>query len=66
MSVVIAQKLIYNFVYTKLIYNFLYIMDVPGGSADKESTCKSGGPGSVPGLGRSPGEWTATHSHILD
>ena len=45
MSVVIAQKLIYNFVYTKLIYNFLYIMDVPGGSADKESTCNAEDPG---------------------
>ena len=56
MSVVIAQKLIYNFVYTKLIYNFLYIMDVPGGSADKESTCNAEDPGGIPGLGRSPEE----------
>ncbi|CAM9651379.1 unnamed protein product [Rangifer tarandus platyrhynchus] len=28
----------------------------PGGSAGKESTCKAGDLGSVPGLGRSPGE----------
>ena len=28
----------------------------PGGSAGKESTCNVGDPGSVPGLGRSPGE----------
>ena len=28
----------------------------PGGSADKESTCKAGNLGSIPGLGRSPGE----------
>ena len=28
----------------------------PGGSADKESTCKVGVLGSIPGLGRSPGE----------
>ena len=28
----------------------------PGGSDGKESTCNAGDPGSVPGLGRSPGE----------
>ena len=28
----------------------------PEGSAGKESACKAGDPGSVPGLGRSPGE----------
>ena len=28
----------------------------PGGSAGKESTCNPGDPGSIPGLGRSPGE----------
>ena len=27
-----------------------------GGSDSKESTCNPGDPGSVPGLGRSPGE----------
>ena len=27
-----------------------------GGSAGKESTCNAGDPGSIPGLGRSPGE----------
>ena len=30
--------------------------DFPGGSDGKESTCNVGDPGSVPGLGRSPGE----------
>ena len=30
-------------------------MGFPGGSVCKESTCNSGNPGSVPGLGRSPG-----------
>jgi len=29
----------------------------PGGSADEESACNVGNLGSVPGLGRSPGEW---------
>ena len=28
----------------------------PGGSDGKESTCNAGGRGSIPGLGRSPGE----------
>ena len=36
----------------------------PGGSAGKESTCNAGELGSIPGLGRSPGEGTATHSSI--
>ena len=29
---------------------------VPGGSDNKESACDAGDPGSIPGLGRSPGE----------
>ena len=28
----------------------------PGGSDGKESACSAGGPGLIPGLGRSPGE----------
>ena len=31
-------------------------MGLPGGSADKESNCNVGDLGSIPGLGRSPGE----------
>ena len=31
-------------------------MGFPGGSDGKESTCNVGDPGSIPGLGRSPGE----------
>ena len=30
--------------------------EFPGGSAGKESACNAGDLGSVPGLGRSPGE----------
>ena len=29
----------------------------PGASDGKESTCNAGDPGSIPGSGRSPGEW---------
>ena len=32
----------------------------PGGSDGKESTCDVGGLGSIPGLGRSPGEGNGT------
>ena len=31
-------------------------MGVPGGSDGKESACNAGNLGSIPGLGRSPGE----------
>ena len=32
------------------------LLGFPGGSADKESACSAGDLGSIPGLGRSPGE----------
>ena len=32
------------------------IMGFPGGSDGKESACNAGNQGSIPGLGRSPGE----------
>jgi len=32
------------------------LLGFPGGSADKESACNEGDLGSIPGLGRSPGE----------
>ena len=31
-------------------------MGFPGGSEDKASACNAGDPGSIPGLGRCPGE----------
>ena len=34
----------------------LYVMCFPGGSDSKEATCSAGDPGSIPGLGGSPGE----------
>ena len=37
----------------------------PGGSDSEESACNVGDLGSIPGLGRSPGEGTTTHSSIL-
>ena len=35
------------------------------GSAGKESACNAGDLGSIPGLGRSPGEGKGTHSSNL-
>ena len=43
----------------------LAILGFPCGSAGKESACNAGDLGSIPGLGRSPGEGKATHSSIL-
>ena len=42
-----------------------FILIFPGGSDDKQSACHAGDLGSIPGLGRSPGEGTATHCSIL-
>ena len=33
-----------------------FTLGFPGSSAGKESACNAGGPGSIPGLGRAPGE----------
>ena len=40
-------------------------MGYAGSLAHKESACNTGDPGSIPGLGRSPGEGMAIHSSIL-
>ena len=40
-------------------------MDFPSGADGKESACNARDPGSIPGLGRSPGEGMATHSSML-
>ena len=38
-------------------YSIIVISHIfPGGSDGKESACNAGDPGSIPGLGRSPGE----------
>ena len=38
---------------------------LPGGSDGKESVCNAGDPGSIPGMGRSPGARNGIHSNIL-
>ena len=42
-----------------------YEFGFPGSSAGKESACNAGDPGSIPRLGRSPGEGNSYHSSIL-
>ena len=41
-----------------LLFNILsrFVMSFPDSSVGKEFTCNVGNPGSIPGLGRSPGE----------
>ena len=34
----------------------IHMYEAPGGSDGKESACNAGEPGSIPGLGRFPGE----------
>ena len=42
----------------KFYFDLYFFWSFPGSSADKESICNSGDPGSIPGLGRSDGEGT--------
>ena len=53
-----------------MIFNIWYLcMGFPGGSAGKESACNAEDLGSIPGLGRSPGEGKGyplgKNTHIL-
>ena len=41
------------------------ILGFPGDSDGKEYACNAGDPGSIPGLGRSPGEGNGYHSSIF-
>ena len=40
-------------------------MGFPGGSGSKVSACNTGDPGSIPGLGRYPGEGNGNPLHIV-
>ena len=46
-----------NKLLTYLITIYSEKWDFPGSSAGKESPSNAGDPGSIPGSGRSPGEW---------
>ena len=43
--------------YNNFCLQKLFILILFGSSADKESTCNAGDPGSIPGLQSSLGEW---------
>ena len=47
---------IYYFFFICILY-IKYYLGFPGGSDSKESAHNAGDPGSIPGLGRSPGEY---------
>ena len=51
--------ILHNWVWTYITCN----RGFPCGSAGKESTCSAGDLGSIPGLGRSPGEWKGYPIH---
>ena len=42
--------------YIFFVYYIVHQLDFPGGSDGKEYACNAGDLGSIPGLGRSPGE----------
>ena len=46
----------YKKLFISLIVASFFLMDFPCSSAGKESACNVGDLGSIPGLGRSPGE----------
>ena len=46
-------------------FRLTHLLGFPGGSVGKESAYNVGDLGSVPGLGRSPGEGNSSHSSIL-
>ena len=50
------SEAIHYFELSYSVHALLYMGLVPGGLVGKESTCNAGEPGSIPGLGRSPGE----------
>ena len=54
-----GQRDLADYILQKVRYNWAtntFTLGFPGSSAGKESVCNAGGPGSIPGLGRGPGE----------
>ena len=64
-TMLILRSLICLFYIVSLVFRSIISLPVgfPDGWDGKESACKAGAPGSIPGLGRFPGEWN-THSSI--
>ena len=53
-NMVCTYNVYYTYMYNSFVY--IYIWGFPGGSDGKASACNAGDQGSIPGLGRSPGE----------
>ena len=53
-NMVCMYNVYYTYMYNSFVY--IYIWGFPGGSDGKASACNAGDQGSIPGLGRSPGE----------
>ena len=46
-----------------MLRQYTEVQGFPGSSVSKESACSAGDPGSIPGLGRSPGEGNGNPLH---
>ena len=57
-TIILYRALTFQFTFLNLLIlcNTLYICCFSCSSVDKESVCSAGDSGSIPGLGRSPGE----------
>ena len=55
-TVWIEVKVLWVHTNVKILQTLSFKWDFPGGSEGKASACNVGDPGSLPGLGRSPGE----------
>ena len=53
---IILESLIHLKCLASFDYNYIRLQGFPGGSEDRASACNAGDQGSIPGLGRSPGE----------
>ena len=55
----------FHLLFSSFVFLFASFLDLPCGSAGKESACNEGDLGLIPGLGRSPGEGKGYHFNIL-
>ena len=53
---IILESLIHLKCLASFDYNYVRLQGFPGGSEDRASACNAEDQGSIPGLGRSPGE----------
>ena len=61
----VVLKRVYPHLLGHLGFDMSLCLGFSDSSVGKESTCNAGDLGSIPGLGRSPGEGKGTHSSVL-